>query len=332
MGGSMKKIFSTAVSLLMIATASQAIAGSKGSKYVPPKGPAVGIGCPDDCQDQIDHLNSSQARQDEQINALRANQSRQDGNIRSLQAGQEGLRQGQERQGSNIRALKAGQDALRRDQGRQDAQINANTSRLNAHEHAINALQSGRHSAYYPWYIKGVGRMIWAGSMDLDKEQYGFKADTDTGYGIGIAGGRKMGNFRAEVELATQKSDIKADGLSDVTIDTLMFNGFYHVPVPLAGLGFFGRDYCDLFSIYGMAGLGAGKVEVTFDDDIDASETGFAYKVGMGVAFDVAANMAIDLGYEYMRTSDVQLGYDHSLLRLHDMKNSSVNAAFRYSF
>jgi opacity protein-like surface antigen len=325
MGGSMKKILSTAVSLLVVAAASQGIAGSKGSKYVPPKGPTVGIGCPDDCQDQIDRLNSSQARQDEQINALRANQSRQDGNIRTLQAGQE-------RQGGNIRALKAGQDALRRDQSRQDAQINSNTARLNEHEHAINALQSRRQSAYYPWYVKGLGRMVWAGSMDLDKEQYGFQADTDTGYGFGLAGGRKMGNFRAEVEVATQKSGIKAEGLSDVTIDTLMFNGFYHVPVPIPGLGFFGSEYCDSFSVYGMAGLGAGKVEVAFDDNIDASETTFAYKVGMGLAFDVAVNMAIDLGYEYMRTSDVQLGYDHSLLRLHDLKNSSVNAAFRYSF
>ncbi|MCW5201245.1 porin family protein, partial [Desulfobulbus sp. F4] len=172
-------------------------------------------------------------------------------------------------------------------------------------------------------------RMIWSGSMDADKSQYGFKAEPDTGYGLGVAGGRKIGNFRAETELATQKSDFTTKGLDDMSVRTMMFNGFYHVPVSTFGLW---GPRCEPLSVYGMAGLGAGKADLSFTDGAQDSETTFAYKVGAGVAYDIAANMAVDLGYEYTRLSDIELGSDHNLVRLDDMKSSSINAAFRYSF
>uniref|UniRef100_UPI0040559D19 outer membrane beta-barrel protein n=1 Tax=Candidatus Electronema sp. TaxID=2698783 RepID=UPI0040559D19 len=294
----MKKILSAAaVSLLLLAAAGQSLAGSK---YAPPKGP-MGPGCPDDCQDQIDGLNSSQARQDEQINSMQADQGRQDAQINALQA----------------------------DQGRQDEQINANSARLDQHENEINTLKSRKHQTYNPWYVKGMAKLIWSGSMDVDKAEYGFKADTDSGYGLALAGGRKIGNFRAETELGFQSAGFKAKGLDDMTVRTMMFNGFYHVPV--SNLGVYWAQ-CEPLSVYGMAGMGAGKAEVTFENGLDDSETTFAYKVGAGVAYDIASNMAIDVGYEYMRLSDIELGADHSMLRMDDMKSSSVNAAFRYSF
>jgi len=294
----MKKIFSAAaVSALLLAAATSGFAGSKHAQHKGPQGP----GCPEDCQNQIDGLNSSQARQDEQINGLQADQARQDNDINALQT----------------------------DQARQDEQIMANTNRLDQHDNDINALKNRKHEEFNPWYVKGVARMIWAGSMDVDKAEYGFKADTDTGYGIGLAGGRRIGNFRAETELATQSSDITAEGLDEITIKTLMFNGFYHVPLPAFGI--FGA-YCDALSVYGMAGLGAGKTEIFFTNGVDESETTFAYKVGMGFAYDIDRHFAVDLGYEYMRTSDIELGADHGLLRMNDIKNSSINAALRYSF
>lgn len=294
----MKKLLSAAaVSALLLAAATSGFAGSKRAAHKGPHGP----GCPEDCQNQIDSLNSSQARQDEQINALQGDQARQDSDINALQA----------------------------DQSRQDQQIMANSQRLDQHDSEIDALKRRKKDDYNPWYVKGVARMIWAGSMDVDKAEYGFKADTDTGYGIGLAGGRKIGNFRAEAELSTQASDITAEGLDEITIKTLMFNGFYHVPLSTFGLL---GVYCDAVSIYGMAGLGAGKTEIFFDNDVDESETTFAYKVGAGVAYDINRNFAVDVGYEYMRTSDIELGADHSLLRVNDLKNSSINAALRYSF
>ncbi|CAK8722609.1 MAG: Opacity protein [Candidatus Electronema aureum] len=296
-GENMKKIMSAAVaSVLLFAAAGYSIAGSK---YAPPKGPAE-EGCSGDCQDQIDGLNSSQARQDEQINALQADQGRQDQQINALESGQ----------------------------GRQDEQIMANSARLDQHDNEINALKTRKTDEYNPWYVKGVARMIWSGSMDVDKAEYGFTGETDTGYGIGLAGGRRFGNFRAEGELAAQTSDFSTKGLSDIAIKTMMLNGFYHVPVPAFGI--FGNN-CNALSVYGMAGMGAGKAEVTFENDDEDSDTGFAYKVGAGVAYDIAANMAVDVGYEYMRTSAIELGNDDHMM-FNDVKNSSFNAALRYSF
>ena len=245
----MKKILSAAAVSALLLSAGIVFAGS-------PQAVQSKRGCPGDCQDQINSLQSSQDRQDEQINA--------------------------------------------------------NTSNILQNKAEIDALKAGD---YNPWYVKATLRTAWVGSMDLD--MYGFKADTDTGYGGGFSVGRQFGQLRIEGELASQKSDLKVINSGDVRIDTAMINGFYDVPVYGA------------LSVYGTAGIGAGKVEMSIEQ-IDDSETTFAYKAGMGVAYAFASNMAVDLGYEYMRTSDVELGRE--LLRVDDLKTSSVSAAFRYSF
>lgn len=69
----MKKILSTAALSALIFTADPGLAGNM--KIMPP---SLGMDCPADCQDQIDQLNSSQARQDEQLGALEDSQARQD--------------------------------------------------------------------------------------------------------------------------------------------------------------------------------------------------------------------------------------------------------------
>lgn len=412
-GEKMKQILSAAaVSMLLFAAADASVAGSR---YVPVQGPpGANADCPDGCQEQIDMLNSSQARQDEQINslnssqmlqnqqiselesgqvrqdqhissldasqarqdeqisgldanqiqqaeqinhlsasqmrqdeeinALQADQARQDSEISALQADQgrqdsdiNALQMDQGRQDSDISSLQMDQgrqdsdiSALQADQGRQDRQIMANNARLDRHAHEINALKAHKTSRdqYNPWYVKGVARAVWSGSMDVDREEFGFTGDTDTGYGAGLAGGRRFGNFRAEGELAAQTADFTTAGLSDITVKTLMLNGFYHVPLPAFGI--FGSS-CNAFSIYGMAGMGAGKAEITLDNDEEDSDTGFAYKIGAGVAYEFTRNMGMDLGYEYMRTAAVQLGNEEHTL-FNDVKTSSVNAAVRYSF
>ncbi|MCI5210455.1 MAG: porin family protein, partial [Candidatus Electrothrix sp. ATG2] len=79
-------------------------------------------------------------------------------------------------------------------------------------------------------------------------------------------------------------------------------------------------------------GAGTAKIEMAFADGVDDSEVTFAYKAGAGMAMDVAPNMAVDLGYEYLRTGDVEFGRDHNMLRVDDLKNSAINASVRYSF
>jgi opacity protein-like surface antigen len=267
----MKKILSAAALSALMFTANTGFAGNM--KIMPPD---LGADCPADCQEQIDQLNSSQARQDEQL------------------------------------------DALETSQARQDQAIEANAADIQTNLQEIEKLKN--REKYNPWYIKATARMIWMGSMDLDKASYGFKADTDAGYGFGISAGRQFGNLRLEGELARQAADIKGEGLSDAAVSTAMLNGFYGVPV-------YGP-----FSVYGTAGAGTAKVEMAFADGVDDSEVTFAYKAGAGVAMDVAPDMAVDLGYEYLRTGDVEFGRDHDLLRVDDIKSSAVNASVRYSF
>ncbi|WP_339137753.1 MAG: outer membrane beta-barrel protein [Candidatus Electrothrix sp. GW3-4] len=266
----MKKILSAAAISALMFTAAPGMAGNM--KIMPP---SLGADCPADCQDQIDQLNSSQARQDEQLEALEDSQARQ------------------------------------------DQAIEANAADIQTNLQEIENLKN--REEYHPWYIKATAQLTWMGSMDLDKASYGYKADTDTGYGFGVSAGRQIGNLRIEGEMAGRTADIKGEGLSDVTIITAMLNGFYGVPV-------YGP-----FSVYGTAGAGTAKVEMAFANG-DDSEVTFAYKAGAGVAMDVAPNMAVDLGYEYLRTGDVEFGRDHDLLRVDDLKSSAINASLRYSF
>ena len=137
----MKNILSTAALSALIFTGVPGFAGNM--KIMPP---SLGADCPADCQDQIDQLNSSQARQDQAIAA------------------------------------------------------NAADIKTNLEE--IEKLKN--REAYNPWYAKGTLMVTAIGSMDLDKEEYGFKADTDTGYGFGISVGRQFGNLRLDVRCPTE--------------------------------------------------------------------------------------------------------------------------------
>jgi opacity protein-like surface antigen len=268
----MKKILSAAALSTLLFSAGQGIAGNM--RIMPP---SLGQDCPEGCQDQLDDLHSSQARQDEQL------------------------------------------EALEQSQARQDEAIQANADDIKSNLQEIENLKNLQHEEVYPWYVRAAGQINWMGSMDLDKAAYGFQADTDTGYGFGFALGRRFGNLRIEGELAGQTADIKGEDLSDITISTAMLNGFYGIPI-------YGP-----FSIYGRAGAGTAKVEVAMNGAED-SEVTFAYKAGAGITMDMKYNMAVDLGYEYLRTGDVELGHDHELLRIDDMKSSGVNASVRYAF
>ena len=268
----MKKIVSAAMMSALVLTAAPGFTGNM--KIMPP---SLGMDCPADCQDQIDQLNSSQARQDEQL------------------------------------------ESLEQSQARQDQAIEANAADIHTNLQEIEKLKNGKQE-YNPWYIRLMAQMTWMGSLDLDKQSYGFQADTDTGFGFGLAAGRQFGNLRIEGEVGGRTADIKGENLSDITISTAMLNGFYGLPV-------YGP-----FSVYGTAGAGTAKVETAFADGVDDSEVTFAYKAGAGVAMELASNMALDLGYEYLRTGDVEFGRDHELLRVDDLKSSAVNASVRYSF
>ncbi|MCK5517035.1 MAG: porin family protein [Desulfobulbaceae bacterium] len=200
-------------------------------------------------------------------------------------------------------------DDLRSQHALNNERISNNQERSEQNSFEINQLKEAN-----PWYVKGVIGMAWSGSLDINVPDW--KAETDSGYCVGTAIGRQFGQFRVEGEFATQINELKAADSSDLRINSGMVNGFYDFPLNQA------------FSLYGMVGIGAAKVDINVQQ-VDDSEVAFAYRTGMGVAYAINRQMAVDLGYEYMRTADVELNND---LRLEDIKNSNVTAAFRYSF
>ncbi len=207
-------------------------------------------------------------------------------------------------------------DSLKSSRAEQDERIDENFASIQTNAKVIEGMKTGVHN---PWYVRGIGRMIWSGTIDIyDQHNYDAgKGQTDTGYGFGVALGRQFGQFRIDGELASQKGDIKYADSGDLRIDTAMANATYEIPVH-KGL-----------SIFSTAGIGAAKIDVSIEQ-VDDSETTIAYKAGLGLAYVFNKEMALDIGYEYMRTCDVELG--NGQFRFDDIKNSSVTTAIRYTF
>ncbi len=201
-------------------------------------------------------------------------------------------------------------DSLQSGQALQDEKIKSQAGMIDEQAAQLAGLSQGQVN---PWYGKVTARLAMVGDMDI--ESFGAKIESDTGYGGGLAIGRKFGNFRTDLEIATQKSDLKAFDSGDVRLDTVMLNGTYDFPIA-AG-----------FSLYATVGLGVGKVDLTIQQ-VDDSETTFAYKGGVGATYAFTEKMFIDLGYEYLATSDVNI----SGLEIEDIKSNNVVAAFRYDF
>lgn len=259
----MKKTFSAAAVLAFVFTASASFAGSAAMKT---------DGCPDDCQREIDTLQSSQARQDEQIKA-------------------------------------------------QEGQINQQAAEIEALKQA----------EVHPWYVKGVAKMTMFGNLGTDPVDgtYSLGFDTaDTGYGWGLALGRQFGQFRVEGQFDSNKTDLEDVRLSnsvvgtnvgiesgDIRVDTVMINGFYDFPIN------------DAWSLYVMAGMGYGNVELSVYN-ADDNETTFAYKGGVGATYAFAGNQAVDLGYEYLGTGDVVIGG----LDVNDIESHNIVLGYRFSF
>ena len=172
----------------------------------------------------------------------------------------------------------------------------------------------------YPIYVKALGK--WAISSDPEVE--GFDLDTSDGYGFGGAVGMVFGQFRAEFEVATQKTDIdniQYHGLQanvasgDIRLNTYMVNGYYDFPI------------MDGLSIYVMGGLGMGTTDVSIYN-ADGDDTTFAYKAGTGVSYAFTQNVAVDLGYEFLGLEDA----DIDGTEVTDIYSHNVVGAVRFTF
>ena len=174
----------------------------------------------------------------------------------------------------------------------------------------------------YPVYVKGSVKYVMPG----DPEIRGIGLESDNGYGAGLAVGMKFDQLRAEAEIATQKTDLDAISLQgfpgelgigsgDTRITTYMINGYFDIPVS------------DTFSFYVTAGLGMGTTTISIYN-VDDDDTGFAWKGGAGVSYNINTNMAVDFGWEYIGLDDA----DIDNVEVSDIYTNNIVAAFRYTF
>jgi opacity protein-like surface antigen len=170
-------------------------------------------------------------------------------------------------------------------------------------------------------YVKGIFKYVSPSDPSIEF----LNLENDNGYGWGGAMGMTYGQFRVEGEIATQKTDLDAVGVvgdntnvgigsGDVRMTYFMVNGYFDIPVN------------DVFGFYLTGGLGYGQTTVSIYD-VDGDDSGFAWKGGAGVFYNINSNMTMDLGWEYLTMDDAELDVTVS-----DLYTNNVVAAFRYSF
>jgi opacity protein-like surface antigen len=202
-------------------------------------------------------------------------------------------------------------DDLQSSQAQQNEQLNVHGKQLKNHEGRITDLEKAFDDA---WYARVGMRWAW---MVADVTNV-FDSQDSNGWGGALAFGREFsmyrapGKFRAELELAYQKTEANTynelrqvgavnvlDGYDvDTNLTTIMVNGYYELPV------------ADAFSVYGMVGVGYAKYDLDINyngNDIGDSDNAFAYKVGAGVTYNFTDQIAGDLGYEYLGVADTDL-------------------------
>lgn len=133
----------------------------------------------------------------------------------------------------------------------------------------------------------------------------------DSGLAASLATGTALRNFRQELEIAFQQTDLdkaKASGAAGTGLNgdawslALLFNGYYDfanrtafTPFLSAGLGFAFVEINDV-------SLPNTPVSLKGENDIV-----FAYQGGAGIGWQVHEKFTIDLGYRYFATLDPDL-------------------------
>jgi opacity protein-like surface antigen len=171
------------------------------------------------------------------------------------------------------------------------------------------------------WYVSIFGG--WSLPDDLDVELVSLRStelsasiDLDNGFTAGIAaGGRFTPWLRADAELSGNWHDFSGeeefetsggqttsyDLEGDVNALFVLANLWIDVPVG------------EVIRPYIGGGVGMGRldadVSTTAGDIVDDSDWGFAYQLGAGIAFDLTANMVVDVGYRF-KAINAELGVD----------------------
>ena len=188
---------------------------------------------------------------------------------------------------------------------------------LAAHQAEIDALKN--QDMYNPWYVRAAFKFGWGNQKDHMSREL----KNEVGYGGQLAVGKMFntdyGDFRVEFEAGYQKADFD-DIKGDVALTTFMVNGYYDIPVS------------DMFGLYLTVGGGYGNYNIDAGiretpnghvNYVDHGNGVFAYKGGAGMIFNFTDQLALDLGYEYLGTSDAELNNaEFTSIRSHNIVTS----------
>lgn len=180
------------------------------------------------------------------------------------------------------------------------------------------------------WYAALHGGAVWLDDMEFDVFGNLFVTDMDTGWAAGGALGYRYGNgFRAEFEGTWRDNDgLVSDGLlvgdAEISALNLMLNGLYDF------------DMGGGFSPYIGAGVGAARVDATFDFPEQTEEDdgwAFAYQFIGGVSVPMP-NTAIEFfaDYRYMSTAGLELDFDGDAQDNDDYRAHTVLGGVRFNF
>ncbi len=141
---------------------------------------------------------------------------------------------------------------------------------------------------------------------------------------------------RTELEFAMGDSVKNTDNSAgipisgEIGINSLMLNVYY--------------DFENTSKFTPYVGLGAGIAWVSMEGDIagvadfsSKTQSNFAWNVGLGVAYDVAENFSVDLGYRYAqfgdaKTATLTAGANEARLEADSISAHQVMCGLRYTF
>jgi opacity protein-like surface antigen len=172
------------------------------------------------------------------------------------------------------------------------------------------------------WYVSVFGGWSFNAEVEGDFEYdavsgsgYDLDLDLDDGFTAGIAVGAHINEWlRGEIELSGNWHD----GDGDLDRDD---GAYWNVDGDADAMFVLANLWLDIpigtvFRPYVGGGIGFGRLDLDletttsgysiFDDD----DWGFAYQLGVGVAFDFAENIALDVGYRYKAIQNVDIGVD----------------------
>jgi opacity protein-like surface antigen len=207
------------------------------------------------------------------------------------------------------------------------------------------SLPSSRYSApesepFAGWYLRGDIGYRWLKNSGADTAT-GFSAPSSSKFNNNVAAG-----FGAGLKSGWLRSDLTID-----FIPATRYTGQVVTPgdttAKVSGTAFLLNGYFDLGSWYHMtpyvgAGVGAASMKISdysstaappFSGNADRNQWNFAWAGMAGVAYAIAPNMLVDLGYRYMSLGDVMTGSDaFGSMRLKNITSHEVRIGLRWTF